>query len=209
MEETRRYSDSYSVAGAASSRVPWPRQWRMPSHEKLTEPVALLSTQPADLPLPRTAPRRSFNLLALRARCEQEPTHASWAGQDGRATDYRTLRRFSNRASYDLPPAAPTPAASVSAERCSSSFDATEEVSPATTGNDIGGVRRLLRPSAFARQVDTYGRGVPRRRSLVRRRVDSRRVILGRRWRLTASRESVLSDARDRPRRPPGPERWF
>jgi hypothetical protein len=58
--------------------VPWPRQWPIPSQEKrFTEPVALLSTQPADLPLPRAAVRRSFNLLALRARCEQEPTHAS------------------------------------------------------------------------------------------------------------------------------------
>ena len=47
----------------------------MPCHKKFTEPVALSSTQPADLPLPRTAFGRSFNLLALRARCEQEPTH--------------------------------------------------------------------------------------------------------------------------------------
>jgi hypothetical protein len=70
---------------------------------KFTEPVALLSTRPADLPLPRTAVRRSFNLLALRARCEQEPTHASLEGQDGPARDYRTLRRFSNRASERLP----------------------------------------------------------------------------------------------------------
>jgi hypothetical protein len=38
--------------------------------KKFTEPVALLSTQPADLPLPRTALRRSFNLLTLRARCD-------------------------------------------------------------------------------------------------------------------------------------------
>ena len=36
---------------------------------KFTEPVALLSTQPADLPLPRMALRRSVDLLALRARC--------------------------------------------------------------------------------------------------------------------------------------------
>jgi hypothetical protein len=65
------------------------------ARKKFTEPVALLSTQPADLPLPRTALRRSFNLLALRARCEQEPTHARPEGQDSPAPDYRTLRRFS------------------------------------------------------------------------------------------------------------------
>jgi len=41
--------------------------------QRVHRPVALLSTQPADLPLPRTASGRSFYLLALRARCEQEP----------------------------------------------------------------------------------------------------------------------------------------
>jgi hypothetical protein len=40
--------------------------------KRFTEPVALLSTQPTDLPLPRTALGRSFNLLALRARCVEE-----------------------------------------------------------------------------------------------------------------------------------------
>ena len=60
--------------------------------------MALLSTQPADLPLPRTAFGRSFNLLALRARCEQEPTHARHEGQDTLAQYCRTLRRFSSRA---------------------------------------------------------------------------------------------------------------
>jgi hypothetical protein len=64
--------------------------------------VALLSTQPADLPLPRTALRRSFNLLTLRARCVEESINASREGQDGPAGGYRTLRRFSNRASDEL-----------------------------------------------------------------------------------------------------------
>jgi hypothetical protein len=62
--------------------------------KEFTEPVALLSTQPADLPLPRMALRRSFNLLALRARCEQEPRHSRLKRQDSPAPDYRTLRRF-------------------------------------------------------------------------------------------------------------------
>ena len=48
---------------------------------KFTEPVALLSTQPVDLPLPRTASGLSFNLLALRARCDQEPTGGDALGQ--------------------------------------------------------------------------------------------------------------------------------
>ena len=45
--------------------------------KKFTEPVALLSTQPTDLPLPRTALGRRFNLLALRARCVEEPTRST------------------------------------------------------------------------------------------------------------------------------------
>ena len=42
--------------------------------KKFTEPVALLSTRPDDLPLPRTASGLSFDLLALRARCVDEPS---------------------------------------------------------------------------------------------------------------------------------------
>jgi hypothetical protein len=61
--------------------------------------VALLSTRPADLPLPRTAVGLSFDLLALRARCEQQPTHPRPEGQESPAPYYRTLRRFWNRAS--------------------------------------------------------------------------------------------------------------
>jgi hypothetical protein len=39
--------------------------------QKLTEPVALSSTASADFPLPGTALRSDFVLLALRARCKQ------------------------------------------------------------------------------------------------------------------------------------------
>ena len=48
---------------------------------KFTEPVALLSTRPVDLPLPRTASGLSFDLLALRARCDEEPTGGDALGQ--------------------------------------------------------------------------------------------------------------------------------
>jgi hypothetical protein len=41
--------------------------------KEFTEPVALSSTRPADLPLPRRTVGLSFNLLALRARCAREP----------------------------------------------------------------------------------------------------------------------------------------
>src|SRR6188474_1534409 len=44
--------------------------------EKFTEPVALSSTRPGDRPLPRRASRESFDLLALRARCERKPSGA-------------------------------------------------------------------------------------------------------------------------------------
>ena len=49
--------------------------------KKFTEPVALSSTQPADLPLPRRASRLSFDLLALRARCVEEPMGKARLGQ--------------------------------------------------------------------------------------------------------------------------------
>ena len=49
--------------------------------KKFTEPVALSSTQPTDLPLPRRAFRLSFDLLALRARCVEEPTGKARPGQ--------------------------------------------------------------------------------------------------------------------------------
>ena len=49
--------------------------------KEFTEPVALLSTRPVDLPLPRTASGLSFNLLALRARCVGESMVGSRAGQ--------------------------------------------------------------------------------------------------------------------------------
>ena len=49
--------------------------------KKFTEPVALSSTQPADLPLPRRASRLSFDLLALRARCVEETTGEARLGQ--------------------------------------------------------------------------------------------------------------------------------
>ena len=49
------------------------RRLRTLRSKEFTEPVALLSTQPTDRPLPRRAFRLSFDLLALRARCVEEP----------------------------------------------------------------------------------------------------------------------------------------
>ena len=63
--------------------------------KEFTEPVALLSTRPGDRPLPRRASRESFDLLALRARCERQPTVAREARQDGSRSVFRILRRFS------------------------------------------------------------------------------------------------------------------
>ena len=42
--------------------------------QRFAEPVALSSTGPTDVPLPRTAPRPGFDLLALRARRRWEST---------------------------------------------------------------------------------------------------------------------------------------
>jgi hypothetical protein len=60
--------------------------------EEFTEPVALLSTRPADLPLPRRTVGLSFDLLALRARCVEEPMGARRLGQGGRSSNWRSLR---------------------------------------------------------------------------------------------------------------------
>ena len=49
--------------------------------KKFTEPVALSSTQPADLPVARTALELSFDLSARRARCKGEPTVPRGTGQ--------------------------------------------------------------------------------------------------------------------------------
>src|SRR5688572_6224937 len=49
--------------------------------KEFTEPVALSSTRPADLPLPRRTVGLSFDLLALRARCVEEPMGESRLGQ--------------------------------------------------------------------------------------------------------------------------------
>ena len=63
--------------------------------KEFTEPVALLSTRPADLPLPRTALGRSFDLLAVRARCVEEAMGGSRPGQGRSSSDWRSLRRTS------------------------------------------------------------------------------------------------------------------
>ena len=73
------------------SRVPaWDSSKR--TEKGFTEPVALSSTQPADLPLPRSAFRRGFDLVALRARCEQQPKVRCPGGQGDDARVRRTLR---------------------------------------------------------------------------------------------------------------------
>ncbi len=67
-------------------------------HErKFTEPVALSSTPPADLPLPRRAFRLSFDLVTLRARCVEEPMGEARLGQARSQSDWRSLRPSSNQ----------------------------------------------------------------------------------------------------------------
>ena len=63
------------------------------SDQKFAEPVALSSTQPADRPLPRRAFRLSLDLIALRARREEEPNGSGGLIQVGTRWDIhaRTL----------------------------------------------------------------------------------------------------------------------
>ena len=55
--------------------------------------MALSSTQPADLPLPRRAFKLSFGLVALRARCDRKPTARVSRASRARTGDSCTLRR--------------------------------------------------------------------------------------------------------------------
>ena len=52
------------------------------AQKKFTEPVALSSPEPVGFPLPRTAPRLGFDLLALRARCKRELSRPGEALQE-------------------------------------------------------------------------------------------------------------------------------
>ena len=65
-----------------------------PAERKFTEPVALSSTQPTDVPLPRSAARLSLDLVALRARCTGEPRASQARGQERSTGDCRSLRLF-------------------------------------------------------------------------------------------------------------------
>src|SRR5215475_12450067 len=60
--------------------------------KKFTEPVALSSTSPVNLRLPPTALGSGFDLLALRARCKREATHAAGVDQGARERKRCTLR---------------------------------------------------------------------------------------------------------------------
>src|SRR5690242_1142221 len=63
--------------------------------KKFTEPGALSSTTPADLPLARTAARLRFDLLASRARCKRHITAGRRAMQEGPEPEIRSLRKIS------------------------------------------------------------------------------------------------------------------
>src|SRR5207244_12636179 len=71
----------------ASQRCLTPRD-----QKKFTEPVALLSTSPGNLRLPPTALGSGFDLLALRARCTDEPTACGPGAQGRRERERRNLR---------------------------------------------------------------------------------------------------------------------
>src|SRR5215470_14413646 len=64
--------------------------------KKFTEPVALSSPEPVGFPLPRTAPRPGFDLLALRARCKRHTTRPAKPHQEGenRKACYLHIFRF-------------------------------------------------------------------------------------------------------------------
>jgi len=92
VEETTAWTSS---ASAGSQPIHLQAAMGDRTGKKFTEPVALLSTRPTDRPLPRRAFRLSFDLLALRARCVDEPRASSPSGQARCRSDSRSLRRSS------------------------------------------------------------------------------------------------------------------
>ena len=74
---------------------------RRPSYslldQRFAEPVTLSSTSPVDFPLPRTALRRGFVLLALRARRKRQPSGQDRSVQGHPEAPSRSLRAFSLR----------------------------------------------------------------------------------------------------------------
>ena len=64
------------------------------SVQKFTEPVALSSTASADFPLPGTALRSDFVLLALRARCKQHTNALARTVKGVGNSRVRNLRTF-------------------------------------------------------------------------------------------------------------------
>ena len=78
------------------------------SGQKFTEPVAFSSTIPANFRLAPSAPRNSFGLLTLRARCTTQPNDDPTPVKAKRRRPHRSLRR--------LPAAGPPPAESFEAK---------------------------------------------------------------------------------------------
>jgi len=70
--------------------------------QEFAEPVALSSTQPTDVPLPRTAARLGLDLLALRARRKQHPTRSGLplqGRQEGNLPQFASLFAAAGRTS--------------------------------------------------------------------------------------------------------------
>ena len=124
---TRGRPGRCSVRGGASRAI-----LHSASDQEFTEPVALSSTRPADRPLPRRACELSFNLLALRARCNREAMGHGRLGQGGRSPDCRNLRSlfFSARSAESRRRISPCAAPSCSASRARRSASPSSSRSP-------------------------------------------------------------------------------
>src|SRR5262245_51251953 len=77
------------IASECTSRL-----FRTRRQKKFTEPVALSSPEPVGFPLPRTALRPGFDLLALRARCKGDSTACTYPLQDVGERKDRCLHTF-------------------------------------------------------------------------------------------------------------------
>src|SRR5439155_539728 len=122
--------------------------------QEFAEPVALSSTQPTNVPLPRTAARLGFDLIALRARRKRKPMRWDMSAQGGAETKIR--------ANCDRPRPMDTPPARGHHSRVSYGGGRLPHEGPAEVVGDPDGARR----DRAADRADRLGRADLRRADL-------------------------------------------
>jgi hypothetical protein len=83
-QTNRAISGTFGCPFRCPGVVPVWSQSHIGAEKVFAEPVALSSTQPTDVPLPRTAARLGLDLITLRARRKRKATRSDTSAQDRR-----------------------------------------------------------------------------------------------------------------------------